>query len=130
MILFVCSGNTCRSPMAERLFPGSVSAGTHATPGTPMTPHAAQVVRELGGDPEGFASRRLDAALLREAEWVFTMTAAHREWARRLLPEAAGRIETLVVGADVADPYGQGLDVYRDTARQIRQALLSLRSRL
>ncbi|WP_457946194.1 low molecular weight phosphatase family protein [Pseudarthrobacter sp. alpha12b] len=88
-ILTVCTGNICRSPVAERLLqagldqvvPGGFhvsSAGTRALVGEPMQPISADIVRTFGGDPEGFAARQLTPKILRGVDLVLTMTSGHR----------------------------------------------------
>lgn len=98
-VLFVCTGNLHRSPLAERLLkarlassPGTSgrfqvsSAGSAATVGTPMDPAAATLLTELGGDPCGARARRLTAALVDDADLVLGAAAEHREAAVRLSP--------------------------------------------
>lgn len=88
-ILTVCTGNICRSPVAERLLqagldqvvPGGFevsSAGTRALVGEPMQPISADIVRTFGGSPDGFAARQLTAEILRGVDLVLTMTSGHR----------------------------------------------------
>jgi protein-tyrosine phosphatase len=88
-ILTVCTGNICRSPVAERLLqagldqvlPGGfevASAGTRAMVGDPIQPLSADIVRTFGGDPEGFAARQLTPKILRGVDLVLTMTSGHR----------------------------------------------------
>ena len=88
-ILTVCTGNICRSPVAERLLqagldqvqPGSFevrSAGTRAMVGEPIQPLSADIIRTYGGTPDGFAARQLTPEILRESDLVLTMTARHR----------------------------------------------------
>ena len=88
-ILTVCTGNICRSPVAERLLqagldqvvPGGfqvASAGTRALVGEPMQPISADIVRTFGGNPEGFAARQLTPKVLRGVDLVLTMTSGHR----------------------------------------------------
>ncbi|MDQ0767854.1 protein-tyrosine phosphatase [Pseudarthrobacter defluvii] len=88
-ILTVCTGNICRSPVAERLLqagldqvvPGGFhvsSAGTRALVGEPMQPISADIVRTFGGDPDGFAARQLTPRILRGVDLVLTMTSGHR----------------------------------------------------
>lgn len=88
-ILTVCTGNICRSPVAERLLqagldqvqPGAFvvrSAGTRAMVGDPIQPSSADVIRTFGGTPDGFAARQLTQKILRESDLVLAMTAKHR----------------------------------------------------
>jgi protein-tyrosine phosphatase len=88
-ILTVCTGNICRSPVAERLLqagldqavPGGfvvASAGTRALVGEPIQPASVDIVRTFGGNPEGFAARQLTSRILRGVDLVLTMTSGHR----------------------------------------------------
>jgi protein-tyrosine phosphatase len=98
-MLFVCRANLCRSAMAERLARAAgldaASAGTHAVPDLDMPPAAKAVLRELGADPSGFASRRVDAGLLTGADVVLTATRAERAHCVTLAPAVAARTFTL-----------------------------------
>ncbi len=130
MILFVCSGNICRSPMAEAIArlhrPGGAfaSAGTWARRGDPATPEAVAAGAEIGADLAGHRSQPLSPALLAEAERVFVMTEEHLRDVAALLPAAAGRAELLdPAGVPVADPYGQSLGDYRRCCDQIAAAV-------
>ena len=85
-ILFVCTGNVCRSPMAEALFHRAaqgrgefrvLSAGLGALDGQPPTPHSVEAMRELGIDISEQRSRALTAGLVREADYIFGMTRNH-----------------------------------------------------
>jgi protein-tyrosine phosphatase len=103
-ILFVCTGNVCRSPLMERLLvarlDGSLgadvrsgqiavtSAGTAALVGQPMTAEAARELIRLGGDPAGFVARRLTIAIVERADLVVTATRAHRAEVVTLSPRA------------------------------------------
>ncbi|WP_373462879.1 arsenate reductase/protein-tyrosine-phosphatase family protein [Arthrobacter pascens] len=88
-ILTVCTGNICRSPVAERLLhagldqvvPGGFvvsSAGTRAMVGDPMQPASADIVRTFGGNPDHFVARQLTGNILRGVDLVLTMTSGHR----------------------------------------------------
>ena len=88
-ILTVCTGNICRSPVAERLLQAGLdqvhagafevrSAGTRAMVGHPIQPPSADIIRTYGGSPEGFSARQLTRQLLRESDLVLTMTSTHR----------------------------------------------------
>ncbi len=88
-ILTVCTGNICRSPVAERLLqagldqlsPGTFqvrSAGTRAVAGDPVQPLSARIIADYGGSPAGFAARQLAPGVLHDADLVLTMAADHR----------------------------------------------------
>ena len=101
-VLVVCTGNVCRSPLAERLLRARLdeefgagaalftvtSAGTAAVVGAPMDPRAADVARALGADPDHFRARDLDAEQVIAADLVLTATREHRGAVLRLHPAA------------------------------------------
>ncbi|MDG6100831.1 low molecular weight phosphatase family protein [Dactylosporangium aurantiacum] len=120
-MLFVCRANLCRSAMAERLARAgglaATSAGTHAVPGLDMPPEAKAVLRELGADPEGFASRRVDGGLLAGADLVLTATRAERAHCVTLAPAVAARTFTLRQFGRYLEASPPGPTALRDVAR-------------
>lgn len=137
VIVLVCTGNTCRSPMAEVLLReqlrakfGSddvvqvMSAGVAAASGAVASPQAVDVMAARGLDLTGHASRPLDDALMNVADLVLTMTRGHRDTILAAYPEMHDRIHTLRRdGGDITDPVGMPVDVYAACAEQMDQAL-------
>jgi protein-tyrosine phosphatase len=105
-LLFVCTGNICRSPTAERLavayaahsetggFTAS-SAGTRAVIGSAIHDDAAQMIEKLGGDVTDFAARQLSRKIASDADLIITMTTAHRDKVLELAPHRLHRTFTL-----------------------------------
>src|SRR6266404_865978 len=142
-ILFVCTGNVCRSPMAEGIFRQAirgrsdyrvVSAGLGAMEGQSPSPYAVQAVRELGIDISGQRSRMLTPELVHQADFIFGMTHSHIDTVMLLYPYAAEKTfllrefdETLdLFEKDISDPIGDSYDVYLSCRDQIEQGIASL----
>ena len=145
LFLFVCSGNTCRSPMAaaianaeiagrlgiplktlETVNVRALSAGVSARVGAPITPEAAEVLQSLNVPVKPHAARNLTPELAAEAEMIFCMTSAVRKAVIEMLPAVANKTLCLSAEADVDDPIGKGMAAYVNCARQI-QGLIRLR---
>jgi protein-tyrosine phosphatase len=109
-ILMVCTGNTCRSPVMERLFVARVQAalpaaeaaqlqvrsvGTRATPGEDIDPEAARTLVKLGGDPSSFASRPVDAINPGDADLILTASRGHTAAIVQAQPQVVNRVMTL-----------------------------------
>jgi len=136
LILFVCTGNTCRSPMAAALalaelagrspaIPTRVeSAGLSAMPGAPAADEAVDAVGELGIDLRAHRARGLDPALLASADLILVMTEQHRRAVESMDASAGARTMTLdPSGQDVPDPIGQDATVYRRTRERLRSLI-------
>ncbi|MFN2509094.1 MAG: serine hydroxymethyltransferase, partial [Chthoniobacterales bacterium] len=142
-VLFVCTGNICRSPMAEGLFRRLLgnrrditvaSAGVHAVRGQPPSAFAIEVLRDEGVDITGLRSQPLTATLVEQATHIFAMTGAHLENIHMLFPHGADKSFLLrefeepgtTVWRDVPDPIGCARDVYLLCAATIKNALPSV----
>jgi protein-tyrosine-phosphatase len=145
LFLFVCSGNTCRSPMAAAIANAEIasrlgipfesletvniralSAGVSARVGAPLTPEAAEVLGSFNVPVRPHAARNLTPELASEAELIFCMTKAQRQAVIEMLPQFAGKTYCLHADSDVDDPIGKGIAAYVACARQI-QRLVQLR---
>ncbi|MFA6044514.1 MAG: Sua5/YciO/YrdC/YwlC family protein [Phycisphaerales bacterium] len=140
-VVFVCSGNTCRSPVAEAIArhllsnrphaPGEApvpvrvsSAGTSASVGMAMTPESAEALTEMDIDPGRHTSRQLQQEELAGADLVFVMTKQHRRVVEMMMGQRGTPIQLLDPdGADIDDPIGGPLRQYREMAKTVRRAI-------
>lgn len=134
-VLFVCGGNTCRSPMASAFFQNNCgverinvkSAGLSATQGSPATIHARNVLHEFKLTLTNHTSTEVSAELLSWADLLLTMTREHLLKIRREYPQFSDRSfllsgfpEPWPHGQDIEDPLGSGIETYREVALRIQ----------
>ena len=136
LIIFICTGNTCRSPMAAALFESGLTAdekerfevrsfGLAAFGGEPASDHAIEAMEEHGIDIASHRSPPLNRYALAEAELVVCMTEAHS----RVLLQVGVEPERLIV-FDIPDPYKGTLDDYRRCAEKIKTELKKVYDRI
>lgn len=138
-ILFVCTGNTCRSSMAEIMFKEMlkevedmdikvISAGTWALPGQGASENAIKAMQEKNIDLSEHSSTPLTEKLVNEADLILTMTRNHKNQILSQVPMAKEKVYTLKEYADynfidIIDPFGGNIQIYRQCAKEIEEAL-------
>ncbi len=146
-ILFICTANICRSPIAEAIFNAlaedkgiafqAESAGVAALKGEPIVPNASAALEEAGIYTKGRRARQVSRAMLEEADLVLAMSPQHVIELRRLFGSLPNNVHTLpeytanVSGEhEISDPYGHSMAAYRASVRQLLEHIERLLDRL
>jgi len=145
-VLFVCSGNTCRSPLAVAVFRRMLdeagrqditveSAGTGAYDGAPASEGAYLVALEAGLDLSAHRARLLDREMVDQADLILTMSKGHLSRVERLGGEGKAHLlgayaNASAVDTELKDPYGGDVEGYRQTLHQLERLLFPARERL
>ena len=135
-VLFVCTGNTCRSPMAEALFNSvsnddnhkAFSRGISVFFPQPISKKALTVLNKMGIDARDKYSQQISEEDLKKADLVLTMTSSHKMFLKSSFPAYRDKIYSLKEKAygkesDIEDPYGQSEEVYLRCLREITEAI-------
>lgn len=140
-VLFVCTGNTCRSAMAAAMFDKIVrdneldvyieSAGLFAADNEPASDNAIKAVAKYGVDLSGHRSQPVTEELLKECDLILTMTEAHKQILEQAAPDKVYTLsEYAGSGGDIKDPYGGDLEEYEETAAEIYDLLTDAAERI
>lgn len=138
-IICVCTGNICRSPLAELLLARALperavsSAGIGALEGHPMAPDAAAIARREGLGGDDHKARQLDAGMIADHDLILVMEARQKDWITSQFPHSRGRIYLYShwqSGDDIMDPYRKSSAIFEQVHAELVQCTSSWADRL
>ena len=142
-ILFVCTGNTCRSPMAETiardifkkhgLKTEVLSAGVHASNGAKASPNAIYAMKKMGLNLKNHKAQLINEHLIEWSNIILTMTKGHYNILKSMYPKKAEIFtlgEYIGINEDISDPFGLDEYVYISLARELKNMLESIAEKL
>lgn len=139
-VLMVCTGNTCRSPMAEGLLKQMctacdvLSAGIHAADGSAPSENAVRVMHKRGIDISGHRAATVTALVMQQADVVLSMTRQQKQVLRLMFPKEAEKIMTLgefaQIDAEIPDPFMADETVYEQCADALEVLLRAAANKL
>jgi tRNA threonylcarbamoyl adenosine modification protein (Sua5/YciO/YrdC/YwlC family) len=138
ILLFICTGNSCRSVMAKGLMEKFVneaglaekvhidSAGTSTFAGIGAAPNTVSVMREEGVDISNHIGKNINKDIVKRSDLIFVMENGHRNFILSIMPEIKDKIRLLKEGQDIPDPIGKSLEEYRNVLKVIKEEVQNI----